>query len=128
MPIMDGYLMILLLVTAGNSGNISKLDVRNLLEFQHYLLIINLYLTSKEKQSLLAINFNQFLPEKTCQMCLFWRQAPVSRPYPPFHLMSIASKTRCLTSILIKPMVLMEPYNYAQKMFSQNCSYIGSNL
>ena len=59
MPIMDGYLMILLLVNAGSSGNTSKLDVRNLLEFQHYLLIINLYLTPKEKQSLLAIIFNQ---------------------------------------------------------------------
>ena len=65
------------------SRNISKLEVRNLLKFQHYLLIINLYLTTKEKQSLLAINFNQFLPAKTCQMCLFWRQTPVSKSCPP---------------------------------------------
>ena len=115
MPIMDGYLMTLRLVTAGSSGNISKLDVRNPLEFQHYLLIINLYLTPKEKQSLLAINFNQFLPEKTCQMCLFWRQTPVSKPCPPFHLMSMGSKTCCLTSILIKPMVLMEFHHIYSK-------------
>ena len=115
MPIMVGYLMILLLITTGSSGNISKLDVRNLLEFQHYLLIINLYLTPKGKQSLLTINFNQSLLEKTYQMCLLWRHTPVSKLCPPFHLMSMGSKTCCLTLILIKPMVLMEFHHIYSK-------------
>ena len=65
---------------------------------------------------------NQFLPEKTCQMCLFWRQTPVSKPCPPFHLMSMGSKTCCLPSILIKPRHSpdgISPYSYTQKLFSQ---------
>ena len=129
MPIMDDYLMILLLVTAGSSGNIFKSDIRNILEFQRCLLIINLYLTPKEKQSLLAINFHQFLPEKICQMCLSWRLTPVSKPCPPFHLMSMGSKTCCLTSILIKPTVLMEFYHsYILKSCSAEIAPIKQSL
>ena len=117
--------MILLLVITGNSGNTSKLGEKNLLEFQPYLLIINLYLTPKEKQSLLANNVNQSLPEKTYQMCLLWRWSLVSSLCPPFHLMSMGSKTCCLTLILIKSMDLMI---CTQMLFNQNCSYIRSYL
>ena len=69
----------------------------------------------KGKAITLSNQFQSVLPEKTCQMCLSWRLTPASKPCPPFHLMSMESKTCCLTSILIKPMVLMEFHHIYSK-------------
>ena len=98
MPIMDGYLMILLLVTAGSSAW-KYIQARRKEPSEVSTLLIDNQSASDSKGKAITLS-NQFLPEKTCQMCLFWRQTPVSKPCPPFHLMLMGSKTCCLTLIL----------------------------